>query len=69
VWISTHHLEKLVSTIQDLTASVTKLTAAIGAQPVPGTVSVLTIADQAELDANVANIDALTASETAEPAS
>jgi hypothetical protein len=57
-----------MSTIQDLTAAVTALTAAVEAASQPATVSVLTPADQAELDANVVAINAATAAETGEPA-
>ncbi len=56
-----------MSTIQDLTVAVDALTAAVNAKPAPGTVTVLTAADQAELDQNVVNINAATAAETGEP--
>ena len=56
-----------MSTIQDLTAAVAALTAAINAAPPPGSTTVLTAADQAELDAAVAGVTAATAAETGEP--
>ncbi len=56
-----------MSTIQDLTAAVQALTDAVNAKPAPGTATVLTAADQAELDAAVVNVQAATAAETGEP--
>jgi len=49
-----------VSTIQDLTTAVTALTAAVAAQPAPGSTTVLSPADQAELDADVTAVEAAT---------
>ena len=69
MWIDRYHWDKLVSSIQDLTASVTALTAAVAALPAPGTTTVLSPADQAELDADVTAINTAVTTLTAdEPA-
>jgi hypothetical protein len=57
-----------MSTIQDLTTAVTALTAAVAALPASGT-TVLSPADQAELDSDVEAVNAATTAITAdEPA-
>jgi hypothetical protein len=56
-----------MSSIQDLTTAVNALTAAVAAQPAPGTTTVLSPADQAELDADVTAVEAATTTLTPAP--
>lgn len=71
MWLTKKDFRKLMSTIQDLTTSVNGLTAAVAAVPQGGGSTggtVLTAADQAELDNNVAAITAATATLTGDVA-